>query len=65
MTKKYIKSEAGTCPRCGKENLDHGAIGSDDGGIYYPYTCLYCNFEGREWYNLTFDCHTSENGEDI
>ena len=61
------ETEIGKCAVCGSENLDYNGIFEiiDDGG-FYPYSCGECDFEGREWYNLTFVGHSNfENCEII
>ena len=50
--------EQGICPKCGSHNLEHGTAEHIDNGMNYPYTCESCNFDGSEWYELTFLGHT-------
>jgi len=60
--------ESGKCPKCGSENLDYeGKMerGVSGNAVYYPFTCSDCGFEGREWYTLTFDGFTDDDGNEI
>ena len=59
--------EIGTCPICGSSDLEYGAMkrGTVGNEIYYPFTCLDCGFEGREWYILTFVRVTDNEGNNI
>lgn len=56
---------AGECPKCKSENLDYQGFEMQDDGGYYPYTCKECEFEGREYYNLDFVGHYTEDGEKV
>ena len=40
----------GQCAKCLSENLDYGVLEVQDTCIFYPYVCLDCKHEGKEWY---------------
>ena len=63
--KTEIKNESGTCPKCGKYDLDYGLTEYIDEGLGYIYVCRDCGFEGIEWYVLQFDTHTNADNVDI
>ena len=46
----------GTCPHCGGEDLDYGAIDHHAGGdeLFYPFTCNECGKSGKEFYELKY-----------
>ena len=58
-------TEAGVCPYCGSGNLNYGGFQFCDNAGYYDYTCAECEFEGKEWYDLTFSGHQAEGGYNI
>lgn len=45
---------AGFCAKCNGTNLDYGAMELQDSCVFYPYNCLDCKHEGKEWYNLEY-----------
>jgi len=53
--------EQGECPKCGEFNLEFGSLELEDNSVFYPVTCK-CGFEGKEYYNLEFDCYYDNNG---
>jgi len=55
---------AGTCPKCGEQNLQYGSMEPEDDQMYYPWTCLDCGAIGREWYSIEFIEHTTNEDED-
>jgi len=55
-------AEQGKCPKCESDDLDYGSLEPVDEGLYYPYTCNGCGFEGKEWYNLHFVGHWDTDG---
>ena len=66
--------EQGKCPKCGSYNLNYGYnfncekivdIAPNEQAVYYPYTCDDCEFEGREYYNLTFSGFEDNDGNEI
>jgi len=50
--------EEGRCPKCGNTDLDYGASELECNQIFYPFSCKYCKFEGKEWYILKFNGFT-------
>ncbi len=44
----------GACGCCGSLNLEFGTIEIVDDSIYYPFTCLDCGADGKEWYDLKY-----------
>ena len=45
----------GVCPICGRDlNYGNGHIGSTGVVYYYDVNCDYCNFEGKEIYDLVY-----------
>jgi hypothetical protein len=58
---------AGECPKCGSDDLAYEAIEPEDDSIYYPVSCLEpdCDFEGKEYYSVSFDCFYDNNGNEI
>ncbi len=62
---KGMISEQGTCPKCEKQNLDYGAQDLQDDSIIYPYECPDCKFLGKEWFKLSFQCHTDSTGNEL
>ena len=58
--------EPGKCPCCDSyDTLEYGPFEFCDNAGYYDYTCVICDFEGREWYDLVFSGHQIENGCNI
>ena len=60
--------EQGKCPRCGSDNLNYETVCDVTPGdecIYYPFDCDDCEFEGREYYNLTFSGFEDNDGNEI
>lgn len=56
----FKSNEQGKCPKCNSMNLEYGVAENVDGMmIYYPYTCLDCQQQGEEWYDLTFSGHNA------
>ncbi len=55
-----LVSEAGYCPKCGKQRLNYGAYEMQDDGGFYPCTCPDCHWGGKEWYNMSFAEYTDE-----
>ena len=47
----------GICPNCGSDDLEYGAIEPEGEGIFYPYTCQGCGFDGDEYYDVSFTGH--------
>jgi hypothetical protein len=47
-------SKQGACPRCGKRDLDYGAMELEAGDCYFPFTCGKCKATGEEWYHLEY-----------
>jgi hypothetical protein len=62
---KGIISEQGRCPKCQKQNLDYGAQDLQDDSIIYPYECRDCGFLGKEWFELSFQFHSGNDGQDV
>ncbi len=62
---KGMISEQGLCPKCQTHGLEYGAMELQDSMIYYAYSCENCTFEGKEWFELSFQCHTDKNGEEL
>ena len=48
---------AGQCPKCGSNNINYESLTIVDNGLYYPYDCEDCKFEGKEWYEIEFYAH--------
>ena len=55
-----VEHKAGICPECGKKELSYGVFELEGDGGYYPCKCDFCNWEGREWYDLKFANFTDE-----
>jgi predicted RNA-binding Zn-ribbon protein involved in translation (DUF1610 family) len=52
---KLLKyQEEGKCPKCGSESLEYGSSEPDSNSLKYEFKCMNCNFEGYEWYDLTY-----------
>ena len=66
-----MAQEEDKCPRCEEGNLnqysDGGEVEIDDDHekVYTYYECRKCKFEGRQVYNLEFEEHQTEDGEEI
>jgi len=50
----------GTCPKCGKEELNYSVFELEGDRGYYPCSCPICYWGGREWYNIQFANFTDE-----
>ena len=63
--KRIMRNEI--CPMCDSNELDFGSMEVSAWGdqVFYPYTCLDCKFEGKQWENLVFAGHTTEDGKEI
>lgn len=53
------KQEEGTCPACGKSELEYEGVEMSGDDIYYPWTCSNCKATGEEWYKVTFSKHNN------
>ena len=51
---KFKSNEEGRCPICNSENLEYFGMELMDNAIYYPWHCLDCDTEGKEWYYVNF-----------
>lgn len=54
---KYKSNEQGVCPVCGSTNLSWGDSECVGDYMYYNWSCLDCQTEGQEWYELVFRGH--------
>tara|TARA_R100001244_G_scaffold60743_2_gene51014 strand:+ start:712 stop:894 length:183 start_codon:yes stop_codon:yes gene_type:complete len=52
--KTIEKSCEGKCVRCLSTNLEYKAIELQGDYIYYPYECLECDSEGKEYYYMSY-----------
>ena len=57
-----MKTSQGNCPKCNSDDLNYFNSETTDSGVYYPYTCNKCKFEGQEHYELVFSGHFSDDG---
>ena len=57
-----METQQGICPKCQSDNLNYFNSETTDNGMYYPYTCNDCEFEGQEHYDLVFSGHYSDDG---
>ena len=58
--------QPGQCPKCNSNNLEYEDTRFEDTCIGHKFQCLNCNFEGIEWYDLTFTVFTDQlTGEEI
>ena len=59
----------GNCPKCNSDDLSYTTKDSLRGDgvevIYFPFTCNNCEFEGREYYDLTFSGFEDNDGNEI
>ena len=46
--------ESGQCAKCGSENLAYDTVEIETGFLYYPYKCMDCQHEGKEFYNIEY-----------
>jgi len=58
-----LKSEEGKCPKCGCRDLEYGCGETVDTGYAYEVVCLSCEWHGKEWHRLVFDCYSEETPE--
>jgi len=42
------------CPKCNSGNIDYGCSEGEGNCRYYPFTCLDCGCEGKEWYREVY-----------
>ena len=49
--------KAGFCPKCGRQSLEYRNLRLDGDVVVYPWTCLNCNAQGDEIYNIDFVKH--------
>ncbi len=58
MDENSLYSEAiGNCGCCGSDQLSYGALEIGDGNmVYYPFECEECGAQGKEWYELSYNC---------
>jgi predicted RNA-binding Zn-ribbon protein involved in translation (DUF1610 family) len=52
-----MKHEAGTCPKCGHDELEYIETNTDCEWQTISYTCPECEHEGVEVYSLIFIEH--------
>jgi hypothetical protein len=52
--KEYKMLINGKCPQCLSENLSYKTCVNEGMQLYYPFICEDCNYEGKEWYSLTY-----------
>ena len=53
-----VEMAAGHCPVRGCEgDLDYGPFSPEDDGGFYPWRCMSCGAEGREWHDMSFSEH--------
>ena len=45
----------GNCVKCNSESIDYKAMTPEDEYVFYPYECLDCGYEGKEYYTLVYD----------
>lgn len=56
----------GICPKCGSSDLDYGVMSAEDSNLVkYPVSCNHCEFCGYEYYLLTYNATTDEQGHDL
>jgi len=48
------QSQQGYCPQCQSQNLQYETCINDGEQLYYPFACNDCDYEGKEWYRLTY-----------
>lgn len=46
------------CPVCGSDNIIYGSMEVQDNSVYFEITCQECEFQGKEWHHLVFDCYS-------
>lgn len=62
-----MEIKEGQCPKCGSD-LHHGVIEPEDSNsIFYPATCTKegCEFEGKEYHDLSFSGFYDNDGNEI
>ena len=52
--KKQRFNEINRCAKCGSLHLTYGVIELVGDQVYYPVQCDECDWNGQEWYKLTF-----------
>lgn len=56
-TPMFKSNKKGTCPFCGEEDLEYGAVSFEGDFCYFPWECNCCGEKGEEWYELSFAGH--------
>jgi len=54
---------AGECPKCGSGELNYFSSRLLEETILYPYQCNDCGLNGTEVYDVTFNTHLDNEGE--
>lgn len=49
-----MNKNQGKCGKCNSFNLNYGKIEIEGSQVYYPYNCIDCKAEGKEWYLLKY-----------
>ncbi len=60
-----MNMEKEKCPICNSSELDYCDRSTTNETVTYEVSCLYCGFEGLEWYSLTFQKYTDVKGNDL